>query len=43
MQAYVGDVALWKDLANLLAWLNPLKCFIRLMDYNCHTTQHMYP
>ena len=43
VQAYVGDAALWKDLANLLAWLKPVKCFIRLMDHDCHTTQHVFP
>jgi hypothetical protein len=43
IQGLIGDAALWKDLTVLLAWLKAIKCFIRLMDHDCHTTQHVYP
>ena len=34
---------LWTNFDKLRLFLKPLKCFIKLMDHDCHCTHHEYP
>ena len=38
-----SDEGLWKKLNSLRLFLKPLKCFIKLCDHQCNTTEHLYP
>ena len=38
----LDSVPFWRDMEKLCLFLKPLKCFIRLMDHDCHCTHHEY-
>ena len=39
----INNTTFWRDLQKLRLFLKPLKCFIKLMDHDCHCTHHEYP
>ena len=39
----INNTTFWRDLEKLRLFLKPLKCFIKLMDHDCHCTHHEYP
>lgn len=41
--ALINNTTFWADLHKLRLFLKPLKCFIKLMDHDCHCAHHEYP
>ena len=39
----VSSASFWSNLKKLRLHLKPLKCFIRLVDSDAHTAEHVYP
>ena len=39
----LNDNRFWADAEKLRMFLKPLKCFIKLMDHDCHCAHHEYP
>lgn len=42
IHAILNSSNFWRDLEKLRLFLKPLKCFIKLMDHDCHCTHHEY-
>ena len=43
MKAKVMNDGNWEKMKSLLTFLKPLKCYIRLVDHACNTTEHVAP
>ena len=41
--AITVDAAFWAKAEKLRKFLKPLKCFIKLMDHDCHCSHHVWP
>ena len=41
--AIINSNIFWRDAQRLRVFLKPLKCFIKLVDHDCHCTHHVYP
>jgi hypothetical protein len=43
IEAMCNNPQFWKLMDNLRLFMKPLKCFIKLCDHQCNTTEHLYP
>ena len=41
--ALINNTTFWANLHKLRVFMKPLKCFIKLMDHDCHCAHHEYP